>query len=476
MAVAKRQQSNPIFLTLILFIALFIVSTVCAVIYYVKYEEQRANAENSQSELVKWVSSSEQNKGITALVGNVPARKSAAGLLAEYLDQLTRLISGGPVSDASSQIKFESANKAVNDIALPVFRKYGSADNNDSNQMSLARVIKVLGAQLDVAAEQQSSLQSKYTQLNEQLDIANKSHNETVSSLNKQIETYQNQVDEVKAEYTTLETMLQQTTDQQVQSIRDELKTVKARNEELKDEILKNQAVLAMTTERMNRAVGKLEKIKPLPDGNSVAYQPDGKVILFDPQSRIVHINLGSDDGVYRGLTFAIYDKDLPIPKDGKGKAEIEVYDVDKTISTARVINLPNPRNPIIKDDFVANLVWNKNQTNYFVVAGDFAKYGDAEKIGTLIAKMGGKIEEGVSVNTDFIILGTTPTLLPKPSAEQAEQNPTAIEKYEVSKKLYDSYKQIEQDAKTFLIPIFNIERFLFFTGYKEQVTKPGAL
>jgi hypothetical protein len=476
MAIAKRQESSPIFLTLVLFIALFIVSAVFSVIYYVKHEEQRVNAENAQSELAKWVSPSEQSKGLPALVGNIPARKSAASVLLGYVDQMAELIAGGPLPDTSSQIKVETATKAVNNNALPVFQKYCSAETNDPNKMSLARTIKVIGEKLDAAIQQQTDLQAKNAQLYEQLDSANKSHSETVKSLNEQLETYTRQVEEIKAEYAKLESLLQQTTDQQVQSLRDELKTIKAGNEQLNDELLKTQAVLTMTNDRMKKALNQLEKIKPLPDTNTLAYRVDGKVILFDPQTQIVHINLGSDDGVYRGLTFTIYDKNLPIPKDGKGKAEIEVYDVGKTISTARLITPHNPRNPIIKDDFVANLVWDKNQTNYFVVAGNFEKYGNTEKIKALIAKMGGRIEDNVSINTDFIILGTTPAILARPTSEQAELNPTAVERYETSKKLYEHYKQIEQDAKIFSIPIFNIDKFLFFTGYKEQATKPGAL
>ncbi len=480
MALAKRQQTDPIFLTLILFIALFVVSTTLSVIYYVKYEGQRTNAENTQSELERWVSPSEQSKGLTALVGAIPPRKSAAGILIEYLDQLTKLIAGGPLSDTSSQIKFDAAMKAVNNNVLPVFQKYCSADSNDSNKMSLARTIKILGDTLDTTTQQLNELKDNYAGLNEELKNTKDSHNNTVKSLNSQLEIYAKQVEDIKAEYAKLESLLQQTTEQQVQSLRDELKTIKARDEQLKDEILKTQAVLTMTNNRMKKTLDQLEKIKPLPDTNTLAYKIDGKVILSDPQTdpqtQIVHINLGSDDGVYRGLTFAVYDKSLPIPKDGKGKAEIEVYDVDKTISTARLTTPHNPRNPITKDDSIVNLVWDKNQSNYFVVAGNFEKYGDAEKIKALIAKMGGRLEDDVSINTDLIILGTAPLILARPTSEQAEFNPAAMERYEASKKLYEHYKQIEQDARTFSIPIFNINKFFFFTGYKEQAAKPGAL
>ena len=452
----------------------FVISTIFSVIYYIKSEEQTTNLETAQNELDKWVGVSERSIGLNARVGSIPGGKSATALLVDDLDQLITAISGKP-SDVAAQIKFDSAVRDINSYALPVFRKYLAADTNDPNNMSLVRVVAKLGQKLDTTIQQQTDLQSRYNQLFVQLEGANKSLNDTVASLNTQLEIYQKQVEQIKDAYAKLENELRQSTTQTEQNLNTRVKAAEAAQGQLKDELLKTQAILTTTSERMNNALQELEKIRPLPDSNALAYQPDGKVILYDPQTRIVHINLGSDDGVYRGLTFAVYDKDLPFPKDGKGKAEIEVYDVDKTISAARLITPVNPRNPVIKGDLIANLIWDKNQKYYFVVAGNFEQYSDGEKVKSLITKMGGNLEDSVSVNTDFIILGSAPFVLPKPTTEQIDLNPTAQEKYEASRKLYEHYRQVEQDARTFSIPILNFDRFLMFTGYKEQVTKPGA-
>jgi hypothetical protein len=482
MALARRQQSNPVFLSLVLFVALSVISIAFAIIFYVKYTEQKANSENTQVELEKWVGVSEQSKGAVAVVGTIPARKSATGVLIDDLDQLTSLIAGTLPPDATIQVKFETATKAINDYVLPVIQKYSTTDSNDPNKpsdpnkMSLAKGIKIIGEKLDQAVQEQIDLRGKNAQLYTQLENANKTNSEMVTTLNARLETYQNQVEQIKSDYSKLESLLQQTTEQQVQNLRDDLKAAKVSQEQIKEELFKTQAVLAMTSGKMKKALDQLERIKPMPDSNTPAYQPDGKVILYDPQTRIVHINLGIDDGVYRGLTFAVYDKNLPIPKDGKGKGEIEVYDVEKTISAARVITQANPRNPIIQGDYIANLVWDKNRVNYFVVVGNFEQYENSEKIKALIAKMGGRIEEDVTVNTDFVILGAAPIVLAKPTPDQIDLNPAAMDKYEASRKLYEHYRQVEQDAKTLSVPILNFERFLLFTGYKEQVTKPGAL
>ncbi|MCJ7692228.1 MAG: hypothetical protein MUO22_02280, partial [Sedimentisphaerales bacterium] len=236
-----------------------------------------------------------------------------------------------------------------------------------------------------------------------------------------------------------------------------------------------------MAHERMQRAQEKLQGIVSLPDIEVAAYKPDGKVLLIDDPTKIVHINLGSDDRVYRGLTFSIYDKNMPIPKDGKGKGEIEVFNVDENISAARIIR-SETRNPIILDDIVANLIWDAEQVNTFVVAGDFDLNDDGntddnaiEKITALIQKWGGRAARDLSVDTDFIILGKPPQVLRKPTFEQMEIDPMAMQKYERSQDNLEHYKQTRDQAQTLSIPVFNSERFLYFIGYKTQATRAGA-
>jgi hypothetical protein len=51
-----------------------------------------------------------------------------------------------------------------------------------------------------------------------------------------------------------------------------------------------------------------------------------------------------------------------------------------------------------------------------------------------------------------------------------------AMEKYETSLRKLNSYEEILTKAQTFSIPVFNLERFLYFIGYKTQSARPGAL
>ncbi len=194
-----------------------------------------------------------------------------------------------------------------------------------------------------------------------------------------------------------------------------------------------------------------------------------------------MHLDLGSEDKVYTGLTFSVYDRNLPIPRDGKGKAEVEVFNVGKNISTARIIRSELKR-PIVVDDKIANLIWDSDKANVFVVSGDFDLNGDGiidqnadYKLKSLIQKWGGIAAESVSVETDFIILGQAPKTPKKPTFEDIEIFPTAMEKYERSLQRLEQYKDVKAQAEALSVPVFNYERFLYFTGYKTQAEKIGA-
>jgi len=294
-------------------------------------------------------------------------------------------------------------------------------------------------------------------------------------------EKYQQQVSDIKQDYNELKALLKQTTDEKVQTLMAQRDEARADHDKEHDELLKTQAELKMALGRIEYIQKEIDDIMPPPDSNVAAYKPDGKIVLIDDQTGIVHLDIGSDDRVYRGLTFPVYDKNMPIPKDGKGKAEIEVFDVRKTISAARIIPAKMKR-PIMLGDIIANLIWDSDKTNVFVVAGEFDLDGDksidydaVDKIKTLIEKWGGKATDTVSIDTDFLVLGKAPKVLRTPTFEAMEVDPMAMEKYQASVQKVAHYNQVQNRAQAFSIPVFNYERFLYFLGYKTQAGRAGA-
>jgi hypothetical protein len=352
---------------------------------------------------------------------------------------------------------------------------------DDPNTIGLVRVIEKLKTKLDNTTNTDIAQQEELQRLKNRFDDAINASIEKEKMLLAEKETYQQQVDDIKRDYNDLKVTLQQTADQQVQTLMTQLEEEKENRKQLNQQLLKAEAELAIAEGRIKRTQEQLNALVPPPDSEVAAYKPDGKIILIDDATKVVHLNIGSTDHVYRGLTFQVYERSTPIPKDGKGKAEIEVFNVGEKTSTAR-ITTSNPKNPIITDDAIANLIWDSARTNVFAVAGEFdlngdgeADYEGADKIKALIRKWGGKAADEISIETDFLVLGTTPNILRKPTFEQMEADPMAMEKYEASLKNLDAYKEMQMRAQTLSVPVFNLERFLYFIGYKTQSARPGA-
>ena len=113
MPAGKRPQSDAMLYTLITFVALFIIATTVAVIYYVKFEEQIDMAETAERNLREMATSPEwQKRG--AIVG-AKGRASYLGKMVGYLDEMVYLIIGAPLEETSAEVKVDTVNRKIED-------------------------------------------------------------------------------------------------------------------------------------------------------------------------------------------------------------------------------------------------------------------------------------------------------------------------------------------------------------------------
>ena len=299
--------------------------------------------------------------------------------------------------------------------------------------------------------------------------------------LKAQVNEYYQQVQQIKTDYNDLRALVQQNSDERAKTLLDQLDKTRTEAKQLNQDLLKTQAELNVAQGRLQGALAAVTEIKPAPDQESPAFKPDGEVILVDEADGIIHINLGSEDRVYRGLTFSVYDRSAGIPRDGKPKAQVEVLAIDRRVSAARMLS-SDRKNPIATGDLMANLIWDVGRQNQFIVAGEFdldrdgkTDYDGIRKIEALIQKWGGAVAQEVTAGTDYVILGTEPEVPAEPTPDQQAADPTAMERYNSLRQANDQYQQIRQRAASLWIPTFNYDRFLYFTGYASQVDKPGA-
>jgi hypothetical protein len=485
--------------TLVTFVALFVVATTVAVIYYVKAEDLRTKNADADKKLREMVSSDEQRR-VGEIVGDkAPGQSSYLGSMAEYMDQLVGMVLGKPVPATTAQVKVTKDIPRVINPLLAQAQPYlglpsakpadaNAADPNsktaaagEPNQMPLAVVMAKLLGTLNERTQERDARDQSLKTLQEQFNVETGAWAKAKDDLKGEVEKYRVEVQKTKDDYAALQAQLNTKTTEQLTNFDQKIKDEQAKTQQLSDNLDKTKADLTITQARLKDTAEQMGKIKPPPDANMAALKADGKIIMVNPSAGTVLINLGSQDHVYPGLTFSVYDRFTGVSKDGKSKAEVEVFAIDSKVCTARVLSSES-RNPVATDDIVANLIWDSQKHNQFVVAGDFDLTGDSQmdydaigKIKSLIEKWGGAVSDTVSAKTDFVILGDAPSVPDQPTDAALQANPTLRERYDAARKRLDQYNQIKQQAAAFSIPVFNYERFLYFTGYKAESTRPGA-
>jgi hypothetical protein len=464
--------------TLITFVGLFIATTTIAVIYYAKAEEYKTALADMQRDTDELASQRE----IDALPGTVGSRRSQEtylGLMLSHVDSAITMIVGGVPAPDSAEIKINNANTEVTGALEAAKAHITIGDPN--NRIGLVQAIKDLSAALNNTIKAKTDTEKLLADLQERFRRADEANTEKENTLKAEKDQIQQDFMKEQTRYAELSADLQQKTDARVQTLMQERDLAKGELNTMNDTLLQRQAELKTAQDKMLEAQDKVAKIEPGPDRGVLANQPDGKVILINDKAQVVHLNIGSNEHVYPGLTFTVYDRGASIPEDGKGKAEIKVFDVAKTYSAARIVK-SELNKPILQYDVVANLIWDADRTNVFVIAGEFDLDNDGQldadaidKIERLVKKWGGEMTDSITVDTDFLVLGQQPTVLRKPSLEEQEVDPRAVVKYEASLQALGRYNQLRDQARSLWIPVFTYEKFLYFVGYNSQVSQAGA-
>lgn len=477
----KRPQTSAMLYTLIAFVGLFIFATIFAVTYYVKAEEYTTSLADLQRQMNNLANNSER-QAIGTIVGTKQTGSTRLTQMVDYLNQTIALITGGVAEPTSAEVNVKNANVAVQQ-AISLAQQNIAIPNLDPNSTGpgLIRIIQRLKAELDNTINAEAALKKQYQELDNKFNDALAAGAEERQTLHAEKEKFQMRINEITQAYNKLKVLLEQTADQRADTLWTQLEEETAKRKALNQELLKTQANLELSDSALKKAKEQLAIINPPPDKKTSAYQPDGEIMLIDDHAKVVHLNIGSNDHVYQGLTLSVYDRNVPIPKDGKAKAEVEVFDISKTFSSARILRSEIKR-PILTGDIVANLIWDSKKINIFVLSGDFDINGDgvADKnatynITSLIRKWGGAVADTVTIDTDFVILGAQPKVLKKPTFEELEIRPDAMKRYDASMRRFNRYKEVQSKAQTLWIPVFKYDTFLYFIGYKDKIGKPGA-
>lgn len=180
----------------------------------------------------------------------------------------------------------------------------------------------------------------------------------------------------------------------------------------------------ALSVARLESEKAQLEgRIKDLVKKKTRSFteysRPDGEVVYADASLGYAWINLGNQHGIRRNLRFQVYQFIKGGRQRVKGVLEVRKIEGDMAqcailhnqevqdpITGERVI-VPDPNDPVVKGDLIRNPFFDDQEQKVFVFLGERLanRYYNLAEVKRKITEYGGRVDNDVSIETDFVIL-----------------------------------------------------------------------
>jgi hypothetical protein len=459
----------------ILFVILFIVSTTLAILFYKDNEDLKNQAQQARAQLNAFVNSGEsQLDEVLKLRDRANASGvSVFGQLLRDHQGLVGTVNGNAKADIDA-VYADLKAQGVADGQTVVGLLQNRADELDKSQ----KLVASLEDQVKAGEKQLATLDELYQKQQAQYKTLDQKLTGRIDQLDSDFEGYQQQVE---SQQQVLSSRLQEKTQEVADTIR--------QNDTRMKQLEKDNSGLQ---QRVRDLIGETKKDTPqVPDASA---NVDGHIIAINNEDNLVYLDLGQADHLVLGMTFEVFDalRGVQVDDDSlRGKATLEVVDIQETSAAARVIRSSFSR-PILPGDLIANLVYDRNHTFKFYVFGEFDLDGDGQytiadhdSVISMIQKWGGTVVdpdqrreslegalgEEVAANNqlpldvDFVLIGAEPAT-PIPPGRNEQRDVVAITQYQNALQRWQQYNDIKQEAKTLSVPVINQNRFLALIGH----------
>ncbi|MFT4711266.1 MAG: hypothetical protein ACI8Q9_002407 [Planctomycetota bacterium] len=268
----------------------------------------------------------------------------------------------------------EESHATYEEIVPIVISQYNAAQNNVSQAKSAATNAKSATSAVESTLSQVTS--DKDTVIRgQQSDIsdAQAGFDTREADLSRQLTSAQDRVRELETELNAEKAMNRQ-------GVRDMKAVLNAKNTKL--------ALYGEQT-RPFRAPANLN--------------PDGQILEVSKGLPLAWIDLGSSDRLVLGTRFRIEAGNLG---ERTLKAWGEVIEVKEKMAKIRIFDLVDKFNPVVKDDYLLNPVYDPKGGFNAILVGRFSGlYGKAE-LTILLEKIGIHVQDELDLSTNFLIAG----------------------------------------------------------------------
>jgi hypothetical protein len=459
MARAQQQGVSAVTVWMIVFVVLWLTSTVLLVLLYTGQEELKTENRELLAQKQRAVSDSELRS--IDLIKQASDRKTAVGLLEEARAATAELATGVKEDDPGTV-----GSKLTG--TLDRIRGDGYVANERSfRNTSLFEALTLLYEEFSESHALLNEMESRTEELEGRVADLTKINQEQKDELDKQAGELTARLAEIEAD----RGKYREDRDVEVARLERELDDRRAQADaDLTAERQRRLELEDRYTELQNRFAqlqAKSAGMQITPEKLVTARQPDGHIVSAIPGDESVYIDLGRRDRLTLGLEFAVYSAEMGIPDDGKAKARIEVVSISGNASECRILSV-RPGAVILEGDLIANPIYDRDRALTFMVVGRFDLDRDglldaagADSIEALVTGWGGTTTNELSALTDFLVLGAAPAR-PGTAPEDQAQNSRLQQQY-------DNYVSVVQAANSLAVPVLTQDVFLQFLGYQRH-------
>lgn len=262
--------------------------------------------------------------------------------------------------------------RAFSDVAGPAIIKYRQAvSERDSSLAEAARLRN------DLAAKD-AATRTALADRDKSLADVRREKDELQTSLQRQIVDIERQRDAVRDQFSIAQKQLAERN-----TVADQ------RERELRAEVAKFQQRNSILADSLNGVSRR-------------ASSADGTVLTAAPDLGIVWLDRGHNQRVTTGMEFEIRNANT---KAVKGR--VRVQRTEENRSEAKILTQADKYDPIRTDDLIFNAVYDPSRTPVAALLGNgFGRY-DADDLRAMLKAVGVEVRDGVSSETDLLLLGT---------------------------------------------------------------------
>jgi hypothetical protein len=456
----RTGAGTGVVVSLVVFVLTTVFLLVLTIVFYAGQTKEREQRAEAVKDLEKYARNAERNTDLFQAFEGAAGqeRLSVAAYLNQRHEDLMQFVDGNPGASLD-ELQGRLAREGVqpDDVLRDVIAdrnrdlraRQGEVDNlNDRLQQAMAQ-IDVYEADLEkerqAHRDELAAVESQYAgyadaneQYRQELDDAVAALKETEARLRSQ---YQTQTDQLESEI---------------------------------DALQRERVVLVDRINELESRVSR-DRIRPQRPETLV----DGRIIDLATNEQ-VFIDRGRRDRIVLGMTFEVYEDPASIrvnPNTGalpRGKSSLQVIKVGETTSTCKITRSV-PGRPVVRNDVIANAVYDPEYKFKFLVHGKFDVDGDgrpseaeAEYLRSQVIEWGGEVVTGDELpgDLDFLVLGVEPPL-PPPLAGTASD--LEIREYVIKREAHERYNALFSQAGEAQIPVLNDNRFFILIGYTER-------